>query len=500
MEDIILKMSNIKKEFHGVYALKGVSLTLRRGEVHALLGENGAGKSTLMKCLAGIYPVNSGTIELDGKVLELKSPTDSINNGISVIHQELALAEELTVAANIFMGQELVGKSGFLDSRLMEKRSAEILQSIGADFSIKTRVFSLSTAQKQMLEIAKALSKNVKILVMDEPTAAVSHKEVESIFKLIETLKSRGITIVYISHRMDEIFRIADRVTVLRDGANVDTVNVGEISHDQLVKMMVGYDLEQYYTKKEKKLGEVILSAENITRKDGKVSNADIFLRKGEIIGIAGLVGSGRTEMMEVLYGLYSQYEGMVKIRGQKEHFNSPAEALEKGICLVPEDRKTEGLFLDNTVRFNLGIGIIDRFIGLSKGGVDTEFEKNIADKYIHSLAIKTNSQLQKVISLSGGNQQKIVLGKWLAAEKEIMILDEPTRGVDVGAKAEIYSVMEELTSQGCSIIMVSSELPEVINMSDRIYVMREGHIVKHFDDRTTFDQEEILNYMLGLI
>lgn len=498
MENIILKMNNITKSFPGVKALKGVSLELRKGEVHALLGENGAGKSTLMKCLGGIYPVDTGDIEFEGKRIVISNPLDSMHYGISVIHQELVLAEQLTVADNIYMGQEPVNKAGFVDRKTIEEKCAAILDSLNADFNTYTRVFSLSTAQKQMLEIAKAVSRDVKILVMDEPTAAVSSKEVERIFELVRELKEREITIVYISHRMDEIFEIADRITVLRDGMNVGTREVRDVKRDELVKMMVGYSLEQYYSKSEKETGNTILTAEHITRRDGKVRDASICLHKGEIVGLAGLVGSGRTELIQTLFGL-AAYEGCVKVNDKEVYFKNPRQALRNGICLVPEDRKKQGLILRNNVRFNLSIGVLEKFIGLKWFGVNSAKENAIAQSYVEKLSIKISSLQQKVINLSGGNQQKIVLGKWLAASKDIIILDEPTRGIDVGAKAEIYALMEELTSQGKSIIMVSSELPEVINMSDRIYVMYEGKIRKEYDNPSGFDQEEILSYMLGL-
>ena len=498
MEEIILKMNDITKSFPGVKALKGVTLELQRGEVHALLGENGAGKSTLMKCLAGIHAIDSGSIEFEGKPIRLTSPMDSMRCGISVIHQELVLAEQLTVADNIYMGQEPVNRMGFIDKRKINDACEQILQSLGADFNAYTRVFSLSTAQKQMLEIAKAISRNVKILVMDEPTAAVSSKEVEKIFSLVRELKARGITIVYISHRMDEIFEIADRITVLRDGANAGTAEMRNITRDELVRMMVGYSLDQYYTKSQKTLGDDVLRAEHITRLDGRVTDASIHLRKGEIVGLAGLVGSGRTELIQTLFGL-AKYTGEVTVNGKRAAFCNPREALAAGVCLVPEDRKHEGLILRNDVRFNLSIGVLPQFISIKWLGVNHVRETKIANTYVDKLSIKVSSLRQKAVNLSGGNQQKIVLGKWLAASKDILILDEPTRGIDVGAKAEIYALMEELTSQGKSILMVSSELPEVINMSDRIYVMQEGRIKAEFDDPVRFDQEEILSYMLGL-
>lgn len=499
MEEIILRMKDITKSFPGVKALKGVSMELRKGEVHALLGENGAGKSTLIKCLGGIYPIDSGSIELDGRKVDIRTPGESMKLGISVIHQELVLAEQLTVADNIFMGMEPANRAGFIDKKKIFGECEEILQSLNAGFHAYNRVFTLSTAQKQMLEIAKAINKQVRILVMDEPTASVSQKEVDKIFDLVRRLKSRGITIVYISHRMDEIFQIADRITVLRDGSNVATAEAESITQDELVHMMVGYDLEQYFARSSRKIGEVVMKGEGLTRSDGKVKDASFELRKGEIIGFAGLVGSGRTELVEMLSGIVPPGAGKLELSGRKVFFKNPRQSLDAGICLVPEDRKHEGLILRNNVRFNLSIGILPHFIRWNYLGVNRRKEEEIAQKYIDKLAIKVSGQQQLAINLSGGNQQKIVLGKWLAASKDIIILDEPTRGIDVGAKAEIYALMDELTNQGKSIIMVSSELPEVINMSDQIYVMREGSICKVYRDRSSFDQQEILRYMLGL-
>jgi len=499
MEELILRMKDITKSFPGVKALKGVSMELRTGEIHALLGENGAGKSTLIKCLGGIYPIDSGSIELDGRKVDIRTPGESMKLGISVIHQELVLAEQLTVADNVFMGMEPANRAGFIDKKKIYGQCEEILRSLNASFHAYNRVFTLSTAQKQMLEIAKAVHKQARILVMDEPTASVSQKEGDKIFDLIRELKGRGITIVYISHRMDEIFQIADRITVLRDGSNVATAEAKDITQDELVQMMVGYSLEQYFARSRRDIGDVVMKGDGITRRDGKVKDVSFELRKGEIIGFAGLVGSGRTELARMLAGIDPIGRGTLELSGRRVSFKNTRQALDAGICLVPEDRKHEGLILRNHVRFNLSIGILPQFIRWGYLGVNRKKEEEIAQKYIEKLAIKVSGQHQLAINLSGGNQQKIVLGKWLAASKDILILDEPTRGIDVGAKAEIYALMDELTSQGKSIIMVSSELPEVINMSDQIYVMREGCVCKVYRDRNSFDQKEILSYMLGL-
>ena len=496
MSKIILEMERITKAFPGVKALKGVSFDLREGEVHALLGENGAGKSTLMNCLSGICDYDSGEIRIDGKPARFASPVESLARGISIIHQELALAEQLTVADNIFAGREPLGRFGLIDQAKLYDQTNGILDSIDANFDSRDRVFTLSTAQKQMLAIAKAISHNARILVMDEPTASVSYKEVEKIYQLVTQLRAAGITIVYISHRMDDIFRVADRITVLRDGANVKTVEAGEVTRDGLVRMMVGYSLDRFYTKRHTKPGEVILSVENLTRRDGRVRNASITLRKGEILGIGGLVGSGRSELVESLFGLTKIRSGRIMLHGAERRFSCPEDALDAGICLVPEDRKHQGLVLNNTVKFNLTLGVLDQFFG--PFGVDPRKEDAIAGKYIKMLSIKVPSLLQHAIKLSGGNQQKVVLGKWLAANAGILILDEPTRGIDVGAKAEIYALMDSLTGEGVSIIFVSSDLPEVLNMSDRLYVMREGGVIA-MRNRGEFDREEILSYALGV-
>lgn len=495
LAEIVLRMEGIVKNFPGVQALKGVSFDLKEGEVHALLGENGAGKSTLMNVLSGIYPPDGGKIYFHGKELALRNPMDAINSGISIIHQELALAEQLTVADNMFMGEEPVNRLGFIDTIAIKRRCQEILDSLNSNLSPGTRVYTLSTAQKQMLEIGKAISRDCKVLVMDEPTAAVSKQEVDKIFDLIRSLKNRGICIVYISHRMDEIFQVADRVTVLRDGRNVDTVDVSGITQSELIQMMVGYNLDQYYAKSNCEIGNIVLETEGLTRSDGRARDISIKLRKGEIVGLAGLVGSGRTEFIQMLYGISPAKSGSIRINGKEVSIRNVQDALKNGICLVPEDRKLQGLVLINNVKFNLTISVLEkffRFIGLS-----TRRENEIANSFVKKLAIKISSLSQQVMKLSGGNQQKIVIAKWLARESDILLLDEPTRGVDVGAKAEIYSLMDSIASQGKCIIMVSSELPEVINMSDHIYVLRDGNVVAEFR-KNEIDQEKVLAYALG--
>jgi len=496
MEDIILKMRSISKAFPGVQALSDVDFDLRTGEVHALMGENGAGKSTLMKCLAGIYPADSGEITFQGQEVTIREVPDSMALGISFIHQELVLADQLTVAENIFMGREPKLKSGFVDRKKMHEESQRLIDSLDGKFSCYIHANMLSTAQKQVVEIARALSINAKVIVMDEPTAALTQREVDKLFELIANLKKKNISVVYISHRMEEIFQIADRITVLRDGKLIRTLDVKETDNAQLIQYMVGHSLNEYYVRSEKEIGEVILEAKNLTRADRKVEDASFCLKKGEILGFAGLVGAGRTELMQMLFGVERPVRGTITLEGKEIRIHNTRDALRHGIGLVPEDRKLQGLILNNTVKFNLTIGILDQFIHFIN--VNKKKEDQFVKEYAEMLSIKIASPLQKVVNLSGGNQQKVVLSKWLATSSGVLILDEPTRGIDVGAKADIYAIMDRLSKEGISIIMVSSEMPELINMCDRIYVMHEGRIAACMG-RDELDQEKILRYALGV-
>ena len=496
MSSVFLKMTGIHKSFGGVPALEGVDFELYPGEVHALLGENGAGKSTLMKCLAGIYTVDSGKIVFEDQEIKIHSVQDSIRLGISFIHQELALAEQLTVAENIFMGCEPVKKSGLLDSRKMHEMADKLLKQVDAGFSTYVKARELGTAQKQLVEIAKALRIHSNIIVMDEPTAALSQREVESLFRLIRNLKRQRIAVIYISHRMEEIFEICDRITVLRDGKNVDTMNAVAIDQDILIQKMVGHKLIDYYAKTEHPQGDIVLKVEHLTRKDRRVEDVSFYLKKGEILGFSGIGGAGRTELMQALFGIAPFGEGKIEIDGRQIRISAPKDAMASGIGLVPEDRKLQGLILRHSVSFNITLGILGKFIHFPF--VNLELEQELAEKYIHTLDIKADSGKQHVINLSGGNQQKVVLSKWLAISPSILILDEPTRGIDVGAKAEIYALMDQLVKNGVSIIMVSSEMPEVINMCDRVYVMRAGRIVACMEQKE-LDQEELLRCALGV-
>ncbi len=470
-EEYLLEMKGIHKRFPGVIALNNVSLTVKAGEVHALLGENGAGKSTLIKVLGGIYIAEEGEIFIEGKKVSIDSVKASHENGVAIIHQELVLVPHMTVAENIFLGREPM-KGKFVDSKKMTDDAQVLLDANGMHISADTLVGSLTIAQ--MVEIVKAISFHSKILVMDEPTSSISDKEVDFLFETMRGLTSRGVGIIYISHKMSELEQICDRVTVMRDGEYVGTRVVKETNKDELIAMMVGRELTNYYTRDFLEPGEVILKCNHIS--DGKMAkDASFEVRKGEIVGFAGLVGAGRSEVMKCIFGLTKNYKGEVEIEGSKVHIHNPIEAMKYGLALVPEDRKLEGLYKVQSVRYNSTIEVLGDFI---KGiFVDGAKEEAITQKYIDMLSTKTPTQEQLIGNLSGGNQQKVIIGRWLATNPKILILDEPTRGVDVGAKSEIYAIMNELVKQGMSIIMISSELPEIINMSDRIYVMSEGNI-----------------------
>ncbi len=467
----LLQMNGIHKSFPGVYALKDVSLELKEGEVHALLGENGAGKSTLIKVLGGIYSADQGEIIIEGNKVSIDGVKAAQENGIAIIHQELVLVPHMTVAENIFLGREPM-KAGFIDKVKMNTDAQELLDAYEMNILATELVGRLTIAQQQMVEIVKAISYNSKILVMDEPTSSISDKEVHFLFGMMRTLTAKGVGIIYISHKMSELEEICDRVTVMRDGQYVATKVVKETNKDELIAMMVGRELTNYYTRDYMEPGEVILKCENIS--DGElVDNVSFELKKGEIIGFAGLVGAGRSETMKCIFGLTPKAKGDIYVSGKKVTIKSPVEAMRYGLSLVPENRKEEGLYKVQSVRFNSTIEVLGQFIrGIF---VDGGKEREITQEYIDKMATKTPSQEQVIGNLSGGNQQKVLIGRWLATHPNILILDEPTRGVDVGAKSEIYAIMNELVKQGVSIIMISSELPEILGMSDRIYVMAHG-------------------------
>lgn len=470
-EAALLQMNHIHKKFPGVYALNDVSFELHKGEVHALLGENGAGKSTLIKVLGGIYGADEGEIVIEGNKAVIDGVKAAQASGIAVIHQELVLVPYMTVAENIFLGREPM-KGKFVDKKKMTKEAQELLDAYDMNIAANILVDKLTIAQQQMVEIVKAISHQSRILVMDEPTSSISDKEVGFLFETMRVLVKRGVGIIYISHKMSELEEICDRVTVMRDGQYVGTKVVRETTKDELIAMMVGRELTQYYTRDYLDPGEVVLKCENIS--DGKLAKEVSFdVRKGEIVGFAGLVGAGRSEVMKCVFGLSPKTGGEIYVNGEKVHINSPVEAMKYGIALVPENRKAEGLYPVQSVRFNSTIEVLGQFI---KGiFVDQKKEIGITQEYIDKMSTKTPSQEQVIGNLSGGNQQKVLIGRWLATNPRILILDEPSRGVDVGAKSEIYSIMNELVKQGVSIVMISSELPEILGMSDRIYVMAHG-------------------------
>lgn len=489
----LLEMKNIRKQFPGVLALNDVCLDVRSGEVHALLGENGAGKSTLIKVLGGIYIPEEGEILIQGKKVNIMNVHDSQTCGVSVIHQELVLVPKMSVAENIFLGREPM-KNGVVYKEEMINHTAELLRNFDLEISPESLIEELTIAQQQMVEITKALSFNSQILVMDEPTSSLSDKEVSFLFETIRKLKKQGVGIIYISHRMSELNEISDRVTVMRDGEYIGTVVTKETNNDTLIAMMVGRQLTNYYTRTFIDKKEKILEIRNLS--DGKLlKNINFDLHKGEILGFAGLVGAGRSEVMKCLFGLDPITEGEIILDGNKILIKNPSDAMNYGFALVPESRKEEALFLAQSVKFNTSIKVLKDFI---KGiFVNDNKEEEITETYIQKMSIKTPSSRQVIENLSGGNQQKVVIGRWLATNPRILILDEPTRGVDVGAKAEIYGIMNELALQGMAIIMISSELPEVINMSDRVIVMCNGSITGSLTHEE-MDQEAIM-YMATL-
>ncbi len=488
-EQILVEMKEITKTFPGVKALDKASLTLRKGEVLGLLGENGAGKSTLMNALGGVpqYQPDSGTIEIEGKEVQIHTVTEAAGLGVAFIHQEIALVPKLSVAENIYLGREIMSH-GLVDKGKMMKESKQWLDMIGLDVSPATLVGDLPIGKRQMVEIAKACSLNMKLLIMDEPTSSLSEKEVRTLFEMIRHLKEIGIGIIYISHKMSEIFEITDRVCVMRDGGYVGTVVTKETNQDELVSMMVGRSLDQYYVRTYNEPGDVIFEVQGLSA-GTRVIDCSFEVRRGEILGFYGLVGAGRSELLKASMGLYPRDKGTVRLKGE-DITNLPTMKIqEKGLVLIPEDRKLEGLILKKSISENIALSVVTKIVGMLH--VNRKLERDIVDSGINDLNIRTPSRDQITGNLSGGNQQKVVVAKWLAANPDVLIMDEPTRGIDVGAKAEIYSKMNELAKQGKAIIMISSEMPEIINMSDRIIVMSDGRITGMLD-RSEFSASAI--------
>lgn len=471
--DVILTMKGIDKSFPGVHALKEVNLEVKKGEVHALMGENGAGKSTLMKVLTGIYSKDAGSIVYEGKEVSFVNPREAQDAGIAIVHQELNMMHQLTVAQNIFIGREFM-KGKIIDDKKMNVEAAELFKRLNIDIDPSEVMSELTVGRQQMCEIAKAISKDVKVIIFDEPSAALTETEIAELFKIIRELRKKGLGIVYISHRMDEIKQITDRVTVMRDGEYVGTLITENCTKDDIINMMVGRTIYEDPKEKSNVLpnAPIVLKVENLNA--GKmVRNISFELRKGEILGFSGLMGAGRTEVARALFGADKKDSGTIYINGSKAEINSPEDAVKYGIGYLSEDRKRYGVVLDKTVAQNTTMASLKKF---SKGiFIDTKKEKQAAKEYVEKLSTKTPSVNTPTISLSGGNQQKVVIAKWLARECDILIFDEPTRGIDVGAKSEIYHLMNELVAQGKSIIMISSELTEILRMSDRVIVMCEG-------------------------
>jgi ribose transport system ATP-binding protein len=492
--DYILEMKKIRKQFPGVLALDDVDFDLKPGEVHVLLGENGAGKSTLMKILSGAYSKDSGDIYINGKKTEIGTPANAQRLGIGIIYQEFNLNPYMSVAENIFMGREPVILPGVINWPRLYMDAQAILDGLNVKISAKQKVESLGVAMQQMVEVAKALSLDARILIMDEPTASLSNNEIESLFQTILDLKKQGVAIIYISHRLQEIFEIGDRVTVLRDGQYIGTKPASEITRDDMVRMMVNRSLDDHIPKQKAKVGDVILKVENLNVEQ-RLKDISFELRTGEVLGIAGLMGAGRTRLAKTLFGAETIKSGTILINGKKLELKSPRDAINAGIGLVTEDRKHEGLVLDLPVKQNISMPNIRKF--LRRGVINFKKENAVVDEYIDKLKIKTPTRNKLCVNLSGGNQQKVVLSKWLCSDAKIFIFDEPTRGIDVGAKTEIYHLMNELTANGIAIIMISSEMPEILGMSDRILVMRDGRIEAEIPGEKA-TQEQIMKYALG--
>lgn len=475
MSDYILEMHSISKSFAGVQALKNVSFQCRPGRVYALVGENGAGKSTLMKILAGAYQADSGDIIFKGEKRGYASTGDIIDSGISIIYQELALVPEMSVAENIFLGREPRLAFGILNLKELYQRSAALLERLGVSLDLRLPVSELTIAQRQLVEIAKALSQHADLIAMDEPSAILAGAELDQLFRIISSLVEQGVTIIYISHRLEEVFRIADEVTVLKDGEVAASRPIDELDRPTLVELMVGRPLDEIFPKTHHQQGDLALAAENIST-DTILDGVSLRLHAGEILGIAGMVGSGRTELARALFGADPLTSGSISLKGYKTgSCKNPAQAIQAGLALVPEDRKAHGLFTALSVRINITLPILPRITHF--GILRRETESEIVDHAQKRLSIVMASADQEAQYLSGGNQQKVVLAKWLETEPAVIILDEPTRGVDVGAKFEIYKLMRQLNDRGIAILMISSELPEIIGMSDRILVMRDGKI-----------------------
>ncbi|WP_059104767.1 sugar ABC transporter ATP-binding protein [Shouchella shacheensis] len=492
---MIVEMNGISKAFGGNRVLEEVCFTLGKGEIHALMGENGAGKSTMMKILTGIYERDEGTVHVKGREVIYKHPKEAEKDGISVIHQELNILPELTVAENLFLGNEqTVGKTGWLKTKEMNHFAEQKLAELGLEVKASERAGNLSVGKQQLIEIAKALMTNAEVIIMDEPTAALTDREIDTLFAAVRVLQKRGVTFVYISHRMEEIFSLCHRITVLRDGQYIGTKDISETSFDDIVKMMVGRELGGRFPEYDLDPGAVKLSIQELSRK-GEFKNISFEVRSGEILGIAGLMGAGRSEVVETIFGYRRPEGGTIQIDGKLVTFRRPSDAIQRGIGFISEDRKSKGLVEDFSVSDNISLTNLKTVS--SKGWLSTSKEKQLYKELVEKLGVRASGPHQTAKSLSGGNQQKVVIAKWLGIRPNVLILDEPTRGVDVGAKKEIYTIMNELAKEGVAIIMVSSDLPEIIGLSTRVAVMFEGKLMNVLE-RSELSEETIMHYATG--
>ncbi|AWI07425.1 sugar ABC transporter ATP-binding protein [Clostridium drakei] len=493
----ILEMVGISKSFPGVKALQDVHIKAYGGKVLALLGENGAGKSTLMKIVSGVYKKDEGKIIVNGDEIEIQGIKHAESLGITIIHQELSVLPNLTVAQNIFLGNEKFSKgTRKINKAWMKERSKYFLDQIGCNINPNTLVKDINLGEMQMIEIAKALTKNSSVIIMDEPTTALTDVETQKLFEVIRRLKEKGIAIIYISHRMDEIFQICDSITVLRDGKYIDSVETKDVTKDDLITMMVGRKLEEQFPYKEVEKEKVLLKVENLSMKD-KVKDVSFEIKSGEILGVSGLMGAGRTELAKTIFGDYKKDCGEIYIDSEKVNINSPKDAIKYGICYLSEDRKQEGLILNMSVAQNMTLPNLNSYENKMKR-IDKKSEKREVEEYIKKLSIKTPNQEQLVKNLSGGNQQKVILAKWLMRSPKILIVDEPTKGIDVGAKKEIYEVLNKLKSMGKAVIMISSDMAEILGVSDRVMVMHEGKVTGELK-REEATQESIMKYAIGV-